>query len=235
MDRIMVVDDEKDMVYMIKEFMKVYNIDVVTAYSGEAALLKFDDTIDLILLDINMEKLNGIEVCKNIRQKSSIPIVFITSNSSQYDKILGLGVGADDYITKPFDPIELVARVKAHIRRYKEYSSFHENKNEIIEFGDIRIICSAHRVLKKGKEINLTSTEYNLLIYLIKNPNKVLTRKDLLLNVWKSQIYDENTVTTYIKRLREKIEDDKNSPKYIKSVRSIGYIFEADINIIKIN
>lgn len=230
MDRVLVIDDDKSIVQMISDFMKLYRLEAVTAYSGETAINKLDNSINLILLDINMKELSGIELCKIFRERTNVPIIFLTANSSQYDKVLGLGIGADDYITKPFDPIELVARVKAHIRRYSEYGSMTSSQeNEVISFENIKILKESHRVLKNDKELSLTSTEYNLLMYFIENAGKVLTRKQLLNNVWKSEMYDENTVTTYIKRLREKIQDDKSNPKLIKSVRSVGYIFESEI------
>lgn len=224
MYRVLVVDDDKALVHMVTEFMKVYGLEAVSAYSAETALKKLDNSINLILLDINMKDMNGIELCKIFRERTNIPIIFLTGNSNQYDKVLGLGIGADDYITKPFDPVELIARIQAHIRRYVSYNSYPQLKTESIEFGDIIVLPKSYKVIKKGIEIHLTSTEFNLLLYFINNSNKVLTRKEILNHVWKSDMYDENTVTTYIKRLREKIEDDKSNPKYIKSVRSIGYI-----------
>ena len=230
MEKVLVVDDDKSIVRMISEFMKLYGIEVVGAYSGETAVNKLDNSISLILLDINMRELSGIDLCKIFRERTNIPIIFLTANTSQYDVVLGLGIGADDYIKKPFDPVELVARVKAHIRRYNQYKDLGTHKDsEIIEFDNIKIFKDSHRVLKGDLELKLTITEYNLLIYLVENSGKVLTRKQILNNVWKSDMYDENTVTTYTKRLREKIEDDKGNPKYIKSVRAIGYIFEGKI------
>ncbi|WIF95753.1 response regulator transcription factor [Caminicella sporogenes] len=231
MDKIMVVDDEKKIVHMISQFMKINNLEVVPAYSGKEAIEKLNSDIKLVILDISMENLDGMETCKIIRKKTNIPIIFLSAKSSQYDKVLGFGIGADDYITKPFDPIELVARVKAHIRRYKEYNNSNPNANKnIIKFDNIEIHINAHKVLKNGKEINLSTTEFNLLLFFINNVHTVLTRKQILNNVWKSELYDENTVNTYVKRLRHKIEDNKSNPKYIKSIRGIGYIFEAKIN-----
>lgn len=230
MKKVLVVDDDKAIVRMISEFMKLYGLEVVTAYSGETAINKLDNSISLILLDINMKALSGIDLCKIFRERTDIPIIFLTANSSQYDVVLGLGIGADDYIKKPFDPVELIARVKAHIRRYDQYkNSGISNEKEVIEFYNIKIFKDSHKVLKKNSELSLTTTEYNLLIYFIENAGKVITRKQILNNVWKSDMYDENTVTTYIKRLREKIEDDKGNPKLIKSVRAIGYIFDVEI------
>lgn len=228
MDRIMVVDDEKKIVHMITEFMKANQIEVIPAYSGNEAIKKLDSTLKLIILDINMDDIDGMEVCKKIRERSNIPIIFLSSNASQYDKVLGLGLGADDYITKPFDPIELVARVKAHIRRYSSYGDSVKHKN-FIKFGNIKVHRAAHRVMKDDKEISLSTKEFNLLLFFIDNSNTVLTRKQILNNVWESELYDDNTVTTYVKRLRDKIEQDRGNPLYIKSVRGTGYIFEANV------
>lgn len=231
MYKIMVVDDEKNIVDMIREFMKINNIHVISAFNGREAIEKLDDSIELIILDINMNGLDGLETCKIIRNKTNIPIIFLSSKSSQYDKILGLGIGGDDYITKPFDPVELVARVNAHIRRYKEYDN-PINNSKIIKFDNIEIHRNAHKVMKSGREINLSTTEFTLLLFLVDNSFTVLNRKQILRNVWESDHYDDNTVTTYIKRLRDKLEKDSNNPKYIKSVRGIGYIFEGKITIV---
>ncbi|WP_432661805.1 response regulator transcription factor [Wukongibacter baidiensis] len=228
MDRIMVVDDEKKIVHMITEFMKVNQIEVIPAYSGREAIKKLDSTLKLIILDVNMEDIDGMEVCRKIREKSNIPILFLSANSSQYNKVLGLGIGADDYVTKPFDPIELVARVKAHIRRCNNYDNPVKNRNTI-KFGDIKIDRAARRVTKDNTEVSLSTTEFNLLLFFLDNRNTVLTRKQILNNVWESELYDRNTVTTYVKRLRDKVEDDRSNPKYIKSVRGIGYIFEVNL------
>lgn len=228
MNTILVVDDDKAIVKMISNFMKLYGFEVVGAYNGENALNKFDDSIDLILLDITMEGINGVELCKEFRKKTNVPIIFLTASSTQSDKVLGFGVGADDYLTKPFDPIELIARVKAQIRRCSQYDDSSKKASNIIEFDNIKIYRDSYQVFKNGSKINLTSTEFNLLTYFIDNPCKVLTRKQILNQVWKSEMYDENTVTTYIKRLREKIEDNKATPKYIKSIRAIGYIFNIN-------
>lgn len=229
MYKVLVIDDDKSIVKMISDFMKIYGFEVVCAYCGESALNKMDNSISLILLDINMNGINGIELCKVFRERTNIPIIFLTASSTQYDKVLGFGVGADDYITKPFDPVELVARVQAHIRRYSQYDNPSKRASEIIEFANFKIYKDAHRVFKNELELSLTSTEFNLLMYFLDNANKVLTRKQILNNVWKSDLYDETTVTTYIKRLREKIENDKAAPKYVKSVRSIGYIFDTNV------
>ncbi len=225
MYKIMVVDDEKRIIDMITQFMKISQIEVITANSGKEALAKIDDSIQLVLLDIKMEDMDGLEVCKKLREKNDIPILFLSSNSTQYDKILGLGLGADDYITKPFDPLELIARVKANIRRYNKYNKNAKNQSTI-QFDDFVIYRNSYKILKQGNEINLSATEFKLLLYFIDNVHTVLTRKQILINVWESELYDKNTVTKYVKRLRDKLEDNG---KYIKSIRGIGYMFEAEI------
>lgn len=226
--KIMIVDDDKRIVDMIEEYMKLYNIKSIPVYCGKDALAFIDDTIKLVILDINMDDINGIDVCKEIRKKYNIPIILLSANATQYDKVRGLGVGADDYITKPFDPMELAARVKAHIRRTEEYSK-NRFRERPIKFDDIVIYRNAHKIIKENETVHLSNTEYKLLLYLLDNSNTALTRKQILYNVWESDIYDESTVTTYIKRLRNKIDYSSNKEKYIKSVRGVGYIFEAEI------
>lgn len=231
MHKILVVDDDKNIVLMITEFLKIHDMKAIQAFNGKEAIELLDESIQLVILDINMNALNGIEVCKMIRQNYNVPILFLSANTAQHDKVLGLGVGADDYITKPFDPLELVARVKAHIRRREEY-----NKNSltsmVIGFDEFCIHRNAHKVIKNGEEIYLSSTEFKLLLYFIDHAYMAMTRKQILMDVWESQHYDENTVTTYVKRLREKLKSDENDQGYIKSVRSVGYIFEADITML---
>ena len=223
---ILVVDDDKAIVKMISDFLTINGLTSVCAYTSEAALIRLDDSIDLILLDINMNGTNGIELCKELRLRTNIPIIFLTANSTQYTKLLGFGVGADDYITKPFDPVELIARVQAQLRRYHQYTVHPQNPNTLVQFDNIKINKEAHHVYKNDVELNLTCTEFKLMLYFVENAGKVLTRKQILYHVWKSDLYDENIVTTNIKRLRGKLEDNAAEPRYIKSVRAIGYIFE---------
>lgn len=226
----MIVDDERDIIYMIKDFTKIYDIQVVEAFSGEEALEKFDETIKMLIIDINMDGMSGIELCKRIRELSTVPIMFLTCKNSQRDIILGLGVGADDYITKPFDPIELIARAKANIRRYKDYNRAEVVKNDdIISFSNIRILKKSYKVLKNDIDTNLTAKEFKLLLYLIENAHLVLSRDQILDNVWNNHYYDKNVVTTTIKRLRKKIEDYPDNPSYIKTVWGVGYVLEAKL------
>ncbi|SNS30674.1 DNA-binding response regulator, OmpR family, contains REC and winged-helix (wHTH) domain [Anaerovirgula multivorans] len=225
--KILVVDDDKRLVKMIEEYLNLCRFKVVKAYSGKDALAFCDETIDLIILDINMNHFDGIQVCEKVRQNFDVPVIFLSANTASYDKIRAFGVGGDDYVIKPFDPMELIARIKAHIGRARRYSpSKYENKT--ITFADIKIYKDAHKILKQDKEIKLSKTEFKLLIYLVEHPFIVLSRKEILKNVWNSQLYDEAIVNTYIKRIRQKLERNNEGKQYIRSVRGIGYMFEAE-------
>jgi DNA-binding response OmpR family regulator len=228
MDKVLVVDDEKELVSLIKDFMQIYSIEVIESYSGEEALAKLDKTINLVILDINMEGMSGIETCKKIREITNIPVIFLTAKASQSDKVLGLGIGSDDYMTKPFDPIELVARVKANIRRYAEYNERTVSKHdETIHFGPLIIYPDHYRVLKEGIPVSLTYKEFELFLYLVQNAGLVMTKEQILNKVWSNSAYDYNVVTTNIKRLRRKIEKDPDHPEYIHTVWGVGYVFEG--------
>ena len=227
MAKILVVDDDKNIVSMIDDFMKIHNIQTVKGYCGkDAVTLSQAEDIDLIVLDVNMDDFDGFEACKQIRQHSNVPIIFLTAKTSQADKILGLGIGGDDYLTKPFDPLELVARVKSNIRRSGQYGQKQNKYKNSIQIGDLCIHKNTHKVSKKGHNIDLSVTEYTLLMFLVENPNRILTRREILMKVWNSEIYADNTVNTYIMRLREKIEENKNEPQYLITVRGEGYIFQ---------
>jgi DNA-binding response OmpR family regulator len=222
--KILVVDDDKKIVSMISDFMQINSIETIKCYSGkEAVELSKNHDIQLIILDINMDGINGFDTCKKIREFSNVPIIFLTAKITQLDKILGLGLGADDYITKPFDPLELVARVKANIQRSNSYRN--TTTQNILAHKNISVDLTTHKVTINNKTIALSSTEYALLIYLINNSNRIITRKELLINVWNSEIYTENTVNTYIMRLRNKIEKDKNFPESLITIRNEGYLF----------
>ncbi|SDK15591.1 response regulator transcription factor [Natronincola ferrireducens] len=225
--KILVVDDDKRLVKMIEEYLNLYRFKAVKAYNGKDALAFCDETIDLIILDINMNHLDGIEVCERLRQNFDVPIIFLSANTASYDKIRAFGVGGDDYVIKPFDPMELIARIKAHIARARRYNPS-KQENKVIAFGDIKIYKDAHKILKQDKEIKLSKTEFKLLLYLIENPFVVLSRKEILQNVWNSQLYDEAIVNTYIMRIRQKLEENNVEEQYIKSVRGIGYMCEVE-------
>ena len=228
MPKIMVVDDEIEIAGMIEDFLNLENIEVVKVDSGERALELFDESIDLVVLDVNMEGLSGIDVCKEIRKTSFIPVIFLTCNNSQSDMLLGLGVGADDYITKPFNPIELVARIKANIRR-AESDNRGSISDEIITFDDIAVYRKRFTVFKNNVDVKISTKEFELLIYLIENALIVLKREQILNHVWGDTFYDENLVNTTVKRLRRKIEDDPENPEYIKTIWGAGYVFQGNV------
>lgn len=225
--KILIVDDDKRVVKMLAEYMKLYEFKTVCAYNGRDALAFFDETIDLIVLDINMDDLNGIEVCQKIRENDNVPIIMLSANATSFDKIKALGVGADDYVVKPFDPLELLARIKAHINRIERYKAS-KTTEKPIEFDDIKIFRNAYKVTKNGNDIKFSNTEFRLLVYLIDNAFNAVSRQKILRDVWQSELYDENIINTYIKRIRIKLDDISNNEKYIKSIRGIGYIFEAE-------
>lgn len=224
--KILIVDDDKRVVKMLVEYMKLYEYKTVCAYNGSDALAFFDDSVDLIVLDINMEGINGNEVCKKIRENYNVPIIMLSAKATSFDKIKALGEGADDYVVKPFDPLELIARIKAHISRVERYKAS-KNQEIPIEFDDIKIYRNAYKVIKHGNDINFSNTEFRLLVYLIDNAFNAISRNKILKDVWQSDLYDENIVNTYIKRIRLKLSDDGSSEKYIKSIRGVGYIFET--------
>ena len=228
MPKIMVVDDEIEIAGMIEDFLNLENIEVVKVDSGERALELFDESIDLVVLDVNMEGLSGIDVCKEIRKTSFIPVIFLTCNNSQSDMLLGLGVGADDYITKPFNPIELVARIKANIRR-AESDNRGSISDEIITFDDIAVYRKRFTVFKNNVDVKISTKEFELLVYLIENALIVLKREQILNHVWGDTFYDENLVNTTVKRLRRKIEDDPENPEYIKTIWGAGYVFQGNV------
>ena len=228
MVKIMVVDDEIEIAEMIEDFLRLEQIEVIKASSGEMAMAMLNDDIKLLVLDINMTGMNGIELCKRIRKISYIPIIFLTCNNSQNDMLLGLGVGADDYITKPFNPVELVARIKASLRRTSDYNQG-SIKDEIITFGDVAIYKKRYKVYKNNEDVNLTTKEFNLLLYLIENAYIVLSRDQILTSVWGDSFYDENLVNTTIKRLRKKLENNPEKPEYIKTIWGAGYVFEGTV------
>jgi len=230
MDKVLVVDDEKEIVRLIRDFLQIYAIEIIEAYSGEEALAKLDESIKLVILDVGMEGMSGIDTCKKIREITNIPVIFLSAKASQSDKVLGLGVGSDDYMTKPFDPIELVARVKANIRRYDDYNGRTVcEPDETIHLGPLTIYPGHYRVLKDGIPVSLTCKEFELFLYLVKNSGLVMTKEQILNKVWSNNTYDYNVVTTNIKRLRKKIEKDPDNPKYIKTVWGVGYVFERSI------
>lgn len=222
--KILVVDDEKLIVKGIRFSLEQDGMEVDCAYDGEEALEMIKDKeYDIILLDVMLPKLTGFEVCQHIREFSSVPIVMLTAKGEDMDKILGLEYGADDYITKPFNILEVKARIKAIIRRT---SPKPKEVDKVIESGDMKLDCEGRRVYISGREINLTAKEFELLELLVVNANKVYSRENLLKLVWGSSYPgDVRTVDVHIRRLREKIESNPSEPKYVHTKWGVGYYF----------
>ncbi|MGL5752451.1 MAG: response regulator transcription factor [Paraclostridium sp.] len=222
---ILVTDDEKEIVDLIDLYLRnTYNI--IKAYDGADALNKINSNkIDLAIVDIMMPNMDGYTLIENIRKDKEIPIIIISAKTQSYDKIIGLDIGADDYITKPFDPLELVARVKSQLRRHYKFTKV-ENKKSKITIRNLTLDTESLKVEKDGQEIRLTSTEYKILELLMTNKNKVFTKKNIFESVWEEYYYNEdNAIMVHISKLRDKIEDKDN--KYIKTIRGLGYKFEG--------
>ncbi|MBE5868845.1 MAG: response regulator transcription factor [Lachnospiraceae bacterium] len=223
--KVLVVDDEKLIVKGIKFSLEQDGMEVDVAYDGEEALeYAANNEYDIILLDIMLPKLSGMEVCQQIREYSNVPIIMLTAKGDDMDKILGLEYGADDYITKPFNILEVKARMKAILRRLEPKKE--ESKARIIESGDMQVDCESRRVYIQGKEIRLTAKEFEVLELLIQNPNKVYSRESLLNLVWGADYPgDVRTVDVHIRRLREKVEKNPGEPRYVHTKWGIGYYF----------
>lgn len=226
--RVLVVDDEKLIVKGIRFSLEQEGMEVDCAYDGEEALEKAKaGDYDMILLDIMLPKLTGLEVCQQIREFSSVPIIMLTAKGEDMDKILGLEYGADDYITKPFNILEVKARIKAIMRRTRKEEK-KESFGKTLVSGDLKLDCEGRRVFIAGREINLTAKEFDVLELLAKNPNKVYSRENLLNLVWGYEYPgDVRTVDVHIRRLREKIEAVPSDPKYVHTKWGIGYYFQG--------
>ena len=224
--KVLVVDDEKLIVKGVRYSLEQDGMEVDCAYDGEEALQKIKDKeYDIILLDVMLPKLTGFEVCQQVREFSNVPIVMLTAKGEDMDKILGLEYGADDYITKPFNILEVKARLKAIMRRTKSAKTGADSSKEIV-VGDMKLDCEGRRVYIADKEINLTAKEFELLELLILNPNKVYSRENLLKLIWGLDYPgDVRTVDVHIRRLREKIEDNPSEPKYVHTKWGVGYYF----------
>lgn len=226
--RVLVVDDEKLIVKGIRFSLEQEGMEVDCAYDGEEALEKAKTKeYDMILLDIMLPKLTGLEVCQQIREFSSVPIIMLTAKGEDMDKILGLEYGADDYITKPFNILEVKARIKAIMRRAQKEER-KESSDKKLVIGDLKLDCEGRRVFIAGREINLTAKEFDVLELLAKNPNKVYSRENLLNLVWGYEYPgDVRTVDVHIRRLREKIETIPSDSKYVHTKWGIGYYFQG--------
>ena len=225
--KVLVVDDEKSIVDILKLNLQNEGYSVIEAYDGEEAVKKATTMDpDVILLDVMLPKLDGFSVCKKIRETSSVPILMITAREEEVDKVLGLELGADDYITKPFSVRELLARVKANMRRTEIEPAQSDADNDIIEVGCFTLDCNRYELYKNKQLIDLTVREFELIKFLSAQPNKIYSRKSLLEYVWDYEYYgDVRTVDVTVRRVREKIEDDPSQPKHIMTKRGVGYYF----------
>lgn len=226
--KILVVDDEKLIVKGIRFSLEQDGMQVDCAYDGEDGFeMAKGNEYDLILLDLMLPRMDGMEVCQQIREFSNVPIIMLTAKGDDMDKILGLEYGADDYVTKPFNILELKARIKAIMRRSGQEKVAEKPKKQVIESGDLKLNCESRRVYIGGKEINLTAKEFDLLELLALNPNKVYSRENLLNTVWGYEYPgDVRTVDVHIRRLREKVEENPSEPKYVHTKWGVGYYFQ---------
>lgn len=225
---VLVVDDEKEIPDAIERYLMLENIRVLKAYDGKEALeIVNNEAIHLVIMDIMMPKVDGIEATMKIREEKNIPIIMLTAKSEYSDKILGLNVGADDYITKPFYPLELIARVKSQLRRYIDLGNFNkEDDSKILVIGGVRLDLESKILIVDGEEKKITSLEYRILELLMKNPGRVFSSEEIYERVWKERCISTDTVMVHIRRIREKIEINPKEPRYLKVVWGIGYKFE---------
>lgn len=224
MDTILIVEDEKELADILGAYFRVEGLNPVIAYDGEEGLAQFRECKpSLVLLDIMLPKLDGIEVCKQIRESSQVPIIMVSAKSQELDKVVALGSGADDYVTKPFSPMELVARVKANLRRYHNYKGNVES-DEGIQVGKLRLNKECYTACIDNEQIDFTTKEFEVLYLLASKPGQVFTKEQIYQNVWGYDgICDDNSVIVYIRRIREKLE--KQNLDYIKTVWGAGYKF----------
>ena len=229
MSRILIIEDEKEIADLEKDYLELSEFQVEIANAGDVGLEKaLNEEYDLIVLDLMLPGMDGFEVCRRIREQKNIPILMVSAKKDDIDKIRGLGLGADDYMTKPFSPSELVARVKAHLSRYDRLVGSGQKQNDIVEIRGIKIDKTARRVYVNGEEKNFTTKEFDLLTFLAENPNHVFTKEELFREIWDmDSIGDIATVTVHIKKIREKIEYDTSKPQYIETIWGVGYRFKV--------
>lgn len=225
MNKILLIEDDVEISTMLKNFLTTEDFEVVTAYDGESAYNKFfSDSFSLVLLDLMIPKMSGIEVMGKIRENNTVPIIIISAKDTDSDKTLGLGLGADDYITKPFSVTEVLARIKANIRRSTQYATGLAGQQPVLKKGNLVMNLNDYSVTKNGMKTELTSKEFEILKLLLQNPKKVYTKEQIYSHVWNdAYLGDENAVNVHISRLRNKIEDNPREPKYIITVWGIGY------------
>lgn len=229
MNRILIVEDEVAIAELEKDYLELSGFEVVIESDGaEGAKIALEQDFDLVILDLMLPNLDGFEICKQIREEKNIPVIMVSAKKDDIDKIRGLGTGADDYMTKPFSPSELVARVKAHLSRYERLIGSGIKENDMIEIRGIKIDKTARRVYVNGEEKTFTTKEFDLLTFLAENPNHVFTKEELFQKIWDMEsIGDIATVTVHIKKIREKVEYNTAKPQYIETIWGVGYRFKV--------
>ena len=227
--RILIVEDELSIAELERDYLEINGYEVVIETDGNKGLrLALDEDFQLIILDLMLPGTDGYEICRKVREVKNVPVIMVSAKKDDIDKIRGLGLGADDYVTKPFSPSELVARVKAHLTRYERLVGTSVQKNEIIEIRGLRIDKTARRVFVGGEEKSFTTKEFDLLTFLAENPNHVFSKEELFKKIWDmDSIGDIATVTVHIKKIREKIETDTSKPQYIETIWGVGYRFKV--------
>ena len=229
MSKVLIVEDEEAIAEIEKDYLKLSGFEVTVKSDGESGLESaMGEDYDICILDVMLPGVDGFEICRQVREKKNIPIIMVSAKKEDIDKIRGLGVGADDYMTKPFSPSELVARVKAHLARYERLVSSSKENNDVIEIRGIKIDKTARRVFVNGEEKVFTTKEFDLLTFLAQHPNHVYTKDELFKEIWDmDSIGDIATVTVHIKKIREKIEFDTSKPQYIETIWGVGYRFKV--------
>lgn len=228
MSKVLIVEDEEAIADIEKDYLELSGFTVTTCKDGTSGLAEaLDGDYDIYILDVMLPGIDGFEICKKIREVKNTPIIMVSAKKEDIDKIRGLGVGADDYMTKPFSPSELVARVKAHLSRYERLVNSSQPENDVIEIRGIKIDKTARRVFVDGEERIFTTKEFDLLTFLAEHPNHVYTKEELFKEIWDmDSIGDIATVTVHIKKIREKIEIDTSKPQYIETIWGVGYRFK---------
>ncbi|KAB1435868.1 response regulator transcription factor [Candidatus Galacturonibacter soehngenii] len=229
MSKILIIEDEVSIADLEKDYLELSGFKVEVENSGDVGLKRaMNEEFDLIILDLMLPNVDGFEICKKVRETKNTPIIMVSAKKDDIDKIRGLGLGADDYMTKPFSPSELVARVKAHMSRYERLIGSNSQENEIIEIRGIKIDKTARRVYVNEEEKTFTTKEFDLLTFLAQNPNHVFTKEELFNKIWDMEsIGDIATVTVHIKKIREKIEYNTAKPQYIETIWGVGYRFKV--------
>lgn len=229
MSKILIVEDEKEIADLEKDYLELSDFEVDIENNGDDGLkAAIEGDYNLVILDLMLPGADGFEICRSIRETKNIPVIMVSAKKDDIDKIRGLGLGADDYLTKPFSPSELVARVKAHLARYERLVGSNSRINDIIEIRGLKIDKTARRVYVNGEERAFTTKEFDLLTFLAENPNHVYTKDELFREIWDMEsIGDIATVTVHIKKIREKIETDTSKPQYIETIWGVGYRFKV--------